>query len=214
VEALAAADSGKLSGARQLFADSIASARRHGFPENGANMAAMLALVEAEFRRQARVALDLGHGESEQGLAALALGRAGDSASAQRIAGSLGKKFPESTRTVAIRVPLIVAALRIREKEPNAPIHALEATAPYELDQDAHLIPIYLRGQAYLLARSGTEAAREFKKIIDHRDVDPESPLVALAHLGEARSSKLFSCRRCAAESALVRRIFHSLERR
>ena len=112
-------------------------------------------------------------------------------ASAQRIAGSLGKKFPESTRTVAIRVPSIVAALRIQEKEPNAAVHALEATAPYELGQDADLIPIFLRGQAYLLARSGTEAAREFKKIIDHRGVDPESPLVALAHLGEARSYAL-----------------------
>ncbi len=31
----------------------------------------------------------------------------------------------------------------------------------------------------------------EFQKIIDHRGVDPESPLVALAHLGAARSYAL-----------------------
>jgi DNA-binding winged helix-turn-helix (wHTH) protein/tetratricopeptide (TPR) repeat protein len=197
VEALAAGASGKLNEARRLFADSITSARRHGFPENGANAAAMQALVEAEFgnavqaRRQARVALDLGHGESEQGVAALALARAGDSAAAQRIAGSLEKKFPESTRTVAIRVPFILAALRIQAKEPSDAVHILEAAAPYEFGQNADFIPIYLRGQAYLLARSGTEAAHEFQKIIDHRGVDPESPLLALAHLGEARSYAL-----------------------
>jgi hypothetical protein len=79
----------------------------------------------------------------------------------------------------------------IQAKEPGDAVHLLEATAPYELGQNADFIPIYLRGQAYFLARSGTEASREFQKIIDHRGVDPESPLVALAHLGEARSYAL-----------------------
>jgi outer membrane protein assembly factor BamD (BamD/ComL family) len=49
----------------------------------------------------------------------------------------------------------------------------------------------YLRGQAYLRQRSGKEAAAEFQKIIDHRGVEPASPLYPLAHLGLARAAAL-----------------------
>src|SRR5712692_7326199 len=197
LEALVASASGKLNEARRLFADSIANARGHGFPENAANIAAMQGFVEAEFgnskeaRQQAKAAISLGRGESEQGLAGLALARAGDIESAQRIVTDVRKKFPESTRTVDIRVPFILAAIRIQQKNPEEAIRLLGATTPYELGQDADFIPISIRGQAYLLAHSGGDAAREFQKIIDHRGVNAVSPLVSLAYLGEARSYAL-----------------------
>jgi tetratricopeptide (TPR) repeat protein len=47
---------------------------------------------------------------------------------------------------------------------------------------------IYLRGQAYLRRGAGAEAAAEFQKILDHRGVDPTSPLHALSHLGLGRA--------------------------
>ena len=50
------------------------------------------------------------------------------------------------------------------------------------------MYPVYLRGQAYLLARQGKEAAAEFQKIIDHRGLVLNFPLGALAHLGLARA--------------------------
>jgi len=53
------------------------------------------------------------------------------------------------------------------------------------------MYPVYLRGQAYLLARQGPEAAAEFQKIIDHRGIVLNFPLGALAHLGLGRAYAL-----------------------
>jgi hypothetical protein len=55
------------------------------------------------------------------------------------------------------------------------------------------LYPIYLRGQAYLLARQGKEAAAEFKRIIDHRGIVLNFPLGALARVGLGRAYVLQS---------------------
>ena len=49
----------------------------------------------------------------------------------------------------------------------------------------------YLRGQAYLGARKGAEAAREFQTILDHRGWNPMSLLYPLAHLGLARAASV-----------------------
>jgi hypothetical protein len=53
------------------------------------------------------------------------------------------------------------------------------------------LYPILLRGQAYLAARKGPEAARDFQKLLDHRAVMIGDPVSALARLGLARSEAL-----------------------
>lgn len=49
----------------------------------------------------------------------------------------------------------------------------------------------YLRGEIYLRQKSGKEAAAEFQRILDHRGIEPLSPLYPLAHLGLARASVL-----------------------
>jgi len=41
--------------------------------------------------------------------------------------------------------------------------------------------PVYVRGEAYLAAHSGSEAAVEFRKILDNRGVVVNEPIVALA---------------------------------
>jgi ATP/maltotriose-dependent transcriptional regulator MalT len=53
------------------------------------------------------------------------------------------------------------------------------------------LYPVYVRGQAYLAARQGGEAAAEFGKIIAHRALVLNSLIGALAHLGLARARAL-----------------------
>ena len=53
------------------------------------------------------------------------------------------------------------------------------------------LDPVYLRGEAYVAARQGEAAAREFQKILDHRGIVVNSPLGALAHLGLGRAYAL-----------------------
>jgi eukaryotic-like serine/threonine-protein kinase len=54
-----------------------------------------------------------------------------------------------------------------------------------------HVDPIYLRGQTYLLARRGSEAATEFQHIFDHRGIVLNFPLGALAQLGLGRAYAL-----------------------
>jgi eukaryotic-like serine/threonine-protein kinase len=51
--------------------------------------------------------------------------------------------------------------------------------------------PAYLRGQARLRLKAGTEAAAEFQSILDHRGWDVTSPLYPLAQLGRARAAAL-----------------------
>jgi hypothetical protein len=53
------------------------------------------------------------------------------------------------------------------------------------------MYPVYLRGQAYLLAHNGNEAAAEFQRIIDHGGIVLNFPLGALARLGLARAYAL-----------------------
>lgn len=50
-----------------------------------------------------------------------------------------------------------------------------------------------MRGEAYLAAHQGNEAAAEFQKILDHRGIVINSPIGALAHLGLARAYVLQS---------------------
>jgi eukaryotic-like serine/threonine-protein kinase len=53
------------------------------------------------------------------------------------------------------------------------------------------LLPIYLRGKAYLQQKAGKQASVEFQKIIDPPGVAQFSPLQALARLGLARAYAL-----------------------
>ena len=69
---------------------------------------------------------------------------------------------------------------------PTIPTQALvflEAAAPYELGEPPQfqlgtLYPAYIRGQAQLMAHNGTAAAAEFQKLLDHRGIVLNFPLV------------------------------------
>lgn len=72
----------------------------------------------------------------------------------------------------------------------------LETSAPFELAQNepinlGMMYPVYLRGESYLQAQQGKQAAEEFQKIIDHRGIVLNFPLGALARLGLARAYAL-----------------------
>jgi eukaryotic-like serine/threonine-protein kinase len=60
-------------------------------------------------------------------------------------------------------------------------IEQLQTTTPY--GAAAEFWPEYLRGEAYLKLKQGTEAAMEFQKILDHRgeEADPASPVLTQA---------------------------------
>ena len=50
------------------------------------------------------------------------------------------------------------------------------------------MLPVYLRGEAYLMSHDGNRAAAEFQKFIEHRSLVRNSPWGALARLGLARA--------------------------
>ena len=67
------------------------------------------------------------------------------------------------------------SALALNSGNAQAALDALSAAAPYELghtneDFTFALYPIYFRGQAYLAAKNGADAAGEFQKILDHAE--------------------------------------------
>jgi hypothetical protein len=50
------------------------------------------------------------------------------------------------------------------------------------------MFPVFVRGEAYLAAHKGSDAAAEFQKILDHRGLVLNQPIGALAHLGLGRA--------------------------
>src|SRR5216683_1948340 len=82
------------------------------------------------------------------------------------------------------------ALLTLNRNEPLKAIEALQPATPYELGimaMGAGLYTVYVRGEAYLAAREGGQAAGEFQKITDRRSIGL-NPVGALAHLGLARA--------------------------
>jgi hypothetical protein len=74
-------------------------------------------------------------------------------------------------------------------------LEELQVAAPYEMGAAREfcgaLHPIYMRGEAYLAAGKGAEAAKEFQKILDHRGVVGSEPIGALVHLQMGRALTL-----------------------
>jgi len=84
--------------------------------------------------------------------------------------------------------------LALGRKNAREAIEALQKAVPYELGQPGDgsftpaMYPVYVRGEAYLAANRGSEAAIEFQKILSQRGVVVNEPIGALAHLGLARA--------------------------
>jgi predicted Zn-dependent protease len=86
----------------------------------------------------------------------------------------------------------------VKERDASRAIVVLQPALPHELGTapdvgllSLSLYPVYVRGEAYLAANSGSEAAVEFQKILDHRGIVGNAPIGALAHLGLARAYAL-----------------------
>jgi serine/threonine protein kinase/Flp pilus assembly protein TadD len=193
---------GRLAKAREFSRRAVDSALRADAKETAALWQANAALREAEFgnansaRENAMAALSLVHGRDVGSVAALALARAGDAAQAQKLADGLNKDFPQNTIVQGYWLPSIRAAIELNAKNAIKGGEILQTAAPYELGQCepfqlGMLYPMYLRGQGYLLAHQGKEAAAEFQRMIDYRGIVLNFPLGALAHVGLGRAYAL-----------------------
>ena len=145
---------------------------------------------------EAHAALARAKGKHVDSFSAIALGLAGETKEAEGLADELSRRFPEDTIVRFDYLPMIHAAIALREGKPARAIELLEACAPYESGQPNStftfaLYPVYLRGLAYVAAGRGDAAAKEFQKIIDQRGVVGNEPIGALARLGLGRSFAL-----------------------
>ena len=169
--------------------------------ETAAVYYAASALREALFgnadnaRQQARVAKGLSAGRDVDYGVALALAYARDANQAQAFADDLAKRFPEDTVMQFNYLPTLRAKLALLRSNPQQGLDVLRGAAPYELGLPAiglynwpNLYPVYVRGEAYLAAHQGSEAAAEFQKILDHRGIVMNEPIGALAHLQIGRA--------------------------
>jgi len=110
------------------------------------------------------------------------------------LADDLGTRFPEDTIVRFNYMPTLLAQIALSRGEALKAIEVLQTAAPHELGAHGasgfftNLYPVYVRGDAYLAAHQGSEAAAEFQKILDHRGIALNSPIGALAHLGLARA--------------------------
>ena len=143
--------------------------------------------------------LDLSKGRDVEYGAALALALSGDSSQSQTSADDLERRFLEDTAVRFSYLPALRALLALNHGEPARAIELLQIAVPYEpgappssfFGNFGALYPIYVRGEAYLAANQGTEAAAEFQKILDHRGIVVSDPIGALAHLQLGRAFAL-----------------------
>jgi len=197
LEAETAAYSGRLGRARELSRQAIVSAKRAEEPELAAGYESAAAFREALFgnaaeaRERAGEALDLSNSADVESLSALALSIAGDAVRAETLADDLDKRFPEHTIVQSYYLPTLRAQLALSRDDPSRAVEVLQAAAPYELSSSGALFPVYVRGESYLAAHRGNEAAAEFQKILDHRGIVVNAPIGALAHLGQGRAYAL-----------------------
>ena len=189
---------GRLAKAREFSRRAEESARANGSKETAALWQAYAALHEAEVgnaalaSEQAKAALNVSPGRDVRVLAGMALATTGYAAEASKLADGLNKDFPLDTMMQFYVLPTIYAKLAINRGDGKQALELLEPTSGYELacpqaflNTEPTFHPIYVRGQAYMAAGHGQQAASEFQKIASLRW---SYPLGALARLQLGRA--------------------------
>ncbi len=201
LEADTAAYFGHLGRARELSRQASNSAKRAGAKEASAAYEAMAGLREGLFGNtakgleQTRMAITPSSGRDVYYGFGLASAYAKNAKATQRFVEGFEKGFVENTDVQFNYLPTLRARLALIHSNPQQAIDSLEIAAPYELGLPAggfynwpNMYPVYVRGEAFLAAHRGREAAAEFQKILDHRGIVLNEPIGALAHLQLGRA--------------------------
>ena len=147
-------------------------------------------------RRSALAALKISRELYVEYGAAFALVESGDFSQSQTLANDLERRFPEDTGVRFSYLPALRARLALNHGQPSKAIDLLQIAIPYDLGMPRSAIhgnfgalyTVYVRGEAYLAAHQGAEAAAEFQKILDHRGIVVSDPIGAVAHLQLGRA--------------------------
>jgi tetratricopeptide (TPR) repeat protein len=147
-------------------------------------------------RKEAGAAVDLAMDRDVEYGAGFALALSGESSRSQAIAKDLETRFSEDTVVHGFYLPAIRALLELNRRRPSIALDVLQASRPYDLGIPLSMAPafigplftVYVRGLAYLAASEGAEAAAEFQKILDARNIVVSDVIGALAPLQLGRA--------------------------
>jgi DNA-binding winged helix-turn-helix (wHTH) protein len=201
-EASLLAYSGRLGRSQEISERAATHALQLDRRELAARLEAGSALREALFGNQdaalrlAKAALDLSSGRDTEYGAAVAYALAHDSTAAKTLTDDLERRLPEDTAVRFHYAPTLRALLALDRGDPANALEALKIAEPFELGSPPSsfsgfygtMYPVFVRGEAYLASRHGTEAAAEFQKILSHPTTVASDSIGALAHLELARA--------------------------
>jgi DNA-binding winged helix-turn-helix (wHTH) protein/tetratricopeptide (TPR) repeat protein len=204
-EAFALAYLGRLLLAREASARAVSEAEQTAQRERAGLWEAGAAVREAMFgnaiegKKRAWAALALSKAREVKYGAAFALAVSGDSSQSETLATELETRFPEDTAVQFSYLPVIRARLALNKGDVPKAIELLQTAVPHELGVPPSgisglfgaLYPIYMRGQAYLVAHRADEAAVEFQKVLDRPGIVVADPIGVLAHLQLGRAYAL-----------------------
>jgi tetratricopeptide (TPR) repeat protein len=195
---------GQLKKSREQSRQAVVSASQANETETAASYLVNSALADALFgnREEARksvLALRPLESRDLQYAKALVLALVGETAKPQSLADNLAKSFPEDTTVRCNYLPTLRAQLALNRGDAGGAIESLQVTSSHELmvpsgpTIDLVMLPVFVRGKAYLEAHQGNQAAVEFQKILDRQGLLVFSPIRALANLYLARAYVLQS---------------------
>ena len=149
---------------------------------------------QADARRKASQALDLGKDFDTQLTAASALALSGDEAKSEALVAGVERDYPDNQYLKTIGLPLAHAILQLQKSQLSEAIATLETVRPYEFGTGPHAAgatPMFLRGLTYLKMRDGVRAAAEFQRVLDHRGATGFDISYPLSRLNLARAYAL-----------------------
>jgi tetratricopeptide (TPR) repeat protein/class 3 adenylate cyclase len=196
---------GRLRKARGLSRRAAEASARSDMNEAAAIWEASAALRECDFgnrdlaRRGAESALGHGTGKELWALAAVTFACAGEAPRAEALTQKLEQNYSNDTLLHYYWLPMIRGAIALRRGDVPQALELLQAAAPYDLADPfpvsasplGNMYLAYVRGEAYLQAHQGREAAAEFQKILDHPGLVLNGPIMALARAQLARALAL-----------------------
>ena len=184
---------------RKFGNKAIAAAMRDRVNERSLEHQAHQALREAEVgnrvlvRQLATPTLMSSDGVYVRVLTALALAKVGANAESEKLASELDRNKPLHELVQNYYLPTIRAVIELNKNHPDKSIAILEPALSLERASTLldGLEPAYVRGQAYLQEGKGSEAAKEFQKLLDHPGLVELWVTGALARLQMARAEDL-----------------------
>ena len=189
---------GQVALARAQFQEASRIGLKAGLKEYAALVLLDEAQIEAdmgfakEAKRDVDQALEMaGDSLMVQANSAVPLARIGEESRARVLAARATKAAPLDTMLQRVTLPTARALSALAGKRPAEALEDLDTAKPYDMCSDSQLGSIYYRGEALSAAGRQNDAALEFRRLLAARLTVPNSPYLALAHLGVAKAAHL-----------------------